>query len=83
MNTTQDRASTHGHALMEWLRDNGPLPREELLDQAARAFGPDCRFHTCSLEGLTAAALVDFLVAKGKFATEERGLYLAVEPCDH
>jgi len=75
--------SVHGHELMAWLGENGPLPREELLAKAAANFGDDCRFHTCSLEGLSVSSLVDFLVEKGKIASESRGLYLAMQPCEH
>jgi probable metal-binding protein len=74
--------STHGHELMRWLGEHGPLTREALLEGAARTFGPTT-FHTCSQEGLTAAALLDFLLAKGKIAEGPEGLTLAVQPCDH
>ncbi|MCB9497768.1 MAG: YecH family protein [Fibrobacteria bacterium] len=75
--------SVHGHELMRWLGANGPLPREAVLQGAAGTFGEDCRFHTCSLSDLDASALVDFLVSKGKIAEGARGLYLAMQPCDH
>jgi probable metal-binding protein len=75
--------STHGHKLMEWLRDVGPLPREGLLAAAAEEFGTDGRFHTCSLQDLTAAQLLDFLLSKGKVAQAQDGIRLAMEPCAH
>ena len=74
--------SIHGHELMRWLGANGPLSREELLEGARKEFG-DARFHTCSLEGLTADGLVDFLLEKGKIGSSSAGLHLAMEPCDH
>jgi len=74
--------SIHGHELMRWLGDNGPLPKEALLEGARKNFG-DCTFHTCSLEGLSAAQLVDFLETKGKIGSGPEGLHLAMPPCDH
>ena len=76
-------SSTHGHDLMEWLRDAGSLPREALLSGAEKKFGADCRFHTCSQTDLTAPQLLDFLLSKGKFAQDEVGIRLAMEPCAH
>lgn len=75
--------SVHGHELMRWLGDHGPLDRTALLARAGEVFGTDCRFHTCSMEGLSAGALVDFLVGKGKIAEEAGALRLAMAPCDH
>jgi len=75
--------SIHGHELMRWLGDNGPLERGALLRRAEEVFGADCRFHTCAMEGLTAAGLVDFLVGKGKIADDSGSLRLAMAPCDH
>lgn len=73
--------SIHGHELMRWLGARGPLPRQALLEGVSRDLG-EGPFHTCSLEGLSAAALVDFLVSKGKIAQGPEGLSLAVQPCD-
>jgi probable metal-binding protein len=75
--------SIHGHELMHWLGANGPIDRASLLARAGEVFGNECRFHTCSMEGLSAAALVDFLVGKGKIAEESGALRLAMPPCDH
>ena len=75
--------STHGHELMEWLRDAGPLPREGLLAAAEKKFGADRRFHTCSQTELTGEQLLDFLLSKGKVAQDEDGIRLAMEPCAH
>lgn len=75
--------SIHGHALMEWLGEKGPLPRETLVASAAEVFGAQARFHTCSVSDLSAEGLVDLLASKGKIASGERGLFLAVAPCNH
>jgi probable metal-binding protein len=36
-------------------------------------FGEEARFHTCSAADLSAAELVAFLAAKGKFIPQEAG----------
>lgn len=74
--------SIHGHELMRWLGDTGPLPKDALLEGAQKNFG-DCTFHTCSVEGLSAGQLVDFLMNKGKIGSGPEGLHLAMPPCDH
>lgn len=75
--------SIHGHALMEWLGEKGPLPREALVASACETFGADARFHTCSASDLSAEGLVDLLASKGKIGTGDQGLFLAMAPCDH
>lgn len=75
--------SIHGHALMEWLAEMGPMPRETLVASAGDAFGAQARFHTCSASDLSAEGLVDLLSSKGKIGTGEQGLFLAMAPCDH
>jgi probable metal-binding protein len=75
--------SKHGHELMHWLGDHGPLDRPTLLAKASEIFGADCQFHTCSQEGLSASRLLDFLLEKGKISEGPAGLSLAVQPCDH
>lgn len=39
-------------------------------------FGADTRFFTCSASGLTAAELIDFLAARGKFSGPEEAFAL-------
>jgi probable metal-binding protein len=75
--------SIHGHALMEWLGEKGPLSRESLLASAGETFGAQARFHTCSASDLSAEGLVDLLASKGKIGSGEQGLFLAMAPCDH
>ena len=41
--------------------------KESLVKAIIEKFGADERFHTCSVEGMTAAELVDFLEERGKF----------------
>ena len=58
----------HGHEVMSMLVDaDRPLTRAELEAAILENFGPDARFHTCSAEDMTAAELIAFLDARGKF----------------
>ncbi len=41
--------------------------KQDLIDAIIKRFGADEQFYTCSAEGMTAAELVDFLEARGKF----------------
>jgi len=66
--------SVHGHEVMHFMVESGrSFSRESLIAAVAERFGAETRFHTCSAEGMTAAQLIDFLAAKGKFVTAEDG----------
>jgi len=41
--------------------------RASLLQAITEKYGDSSRFHTCSAEDMSAAQLIDFLEAKGKF----------------
>ncbi len=41
--------------------------KQDLIDAIIKRFGAAEQFYTCSAEGMTAAELVDFLEARGKF----------------
>jgi probable metal-binding protein len=59
---------------MHFMVESGrSFSRESLIAAVAERFGAETRFHTCSAEGMTAAQLIDFLAAKGKFVTAEDG----------
>lgn len=58
---------THGHEVLEMMFGNSYSSREELITAIINKFGADERFYTCSAENMTAAELVAFLEAKGKF----------------
>ena len=62
---------THGHDALHMMEGNSYASRRELVEAIIAKFGPDERFCTCSAEGMTAAELVDFLEAKGKFMPAE------------
>lgn len=67
-------ASVHGHDVLTMMIDSGKQYTEQSLVAAIIArFGEEARFHTCSASELTAAELVVFLAAKGKFIPQESG----------
>ncbi len=63
---------THGHEVLHMMEGNSYSTKQELVDSIVKRFGADERFCTCSAENMSAAELVDFLEARGKFkpATE-------------
>jgi len=44
-----------------------------LVNAIIEKFGPNERFHTCSVDGFTAKEMVDFLEARGKFKPSPTG----------
>ncbi len=58
---------THGHEVLHMMEGNSYTTKQQLTDAIISRFGADERFYTCSAENLTAAELVDFLEARGKF----------------
>lgn len=78
--------SIHGHEVLEMMLETpGGFASEAALVAAIGArFGLDARFHTCSAEGMDAAALVSFLAARGKFVPGGAGFSTAPEKiCAH
>lgn len=57
----------HGHEVLHMMAGNTYESKEALVKAIINKFGEAERFHTCSAEGMTAAQLVDFLEARGKF----------------
>lgn len=67
----------HGHEVMDRMQASGrQFNRASLAAFIIEQFGPAARFHTCSADGMTAAELVDFLAARGKFAGTEEAFAL-------
>ncbi|MGL5602167.1 MAG: YecH family metal-binding protein [Silvania sp.] len=67
-------ASVHGHDVLTMMIDSGEQYTEQRLVAAITArYGEAARFHTCSASDLTAAELVTFLAARGKFIPLEEG----------
>lgn len=58
---------THGHEVLHMMEGNAYASKQELVDAIQARFGKEERFYTCSATDMTAAQLVDFLSAKGKF----------------
>ncbi|EMG9895843.1 YecH family metal-binding protein [Enterobacter hormaechei] len=60
--------SIHGHDVLNMMIESGERYTKESLVEAIHArFGEAARFHTCSASEMTAAELVAFLAARGKF----------------
>ena len=60
--------SIHGHDVLNMMIESGERYTEESLVEVIHArFGEAARFHTCSASEMTAAELVAFLAARGKF----------------
>lgn len=77
--------SIHGHEVMDAMLASGQLfTRESLVAFVTERFGLGTRFHTCSATEMTAAELVDFLAARGKFSGSEQGFTVnAARVCQH
>lgn len=76
---------THGHQVLEMMFSNSYASKEELVKAIIEKFGMDERFYTCSTENMTAAELVDFLEAKGKFMPAQDAGFTADKSkmCNH
>ncbi|MDR3412590.1 MAG: YecH family protein [Formivibrio sp.] len=77
--------SIHGHEVMHFMLEHGgKFTRQSLQEAIIGRFGADTRFHTCSAEGMDAAALIDFLANKGKFVESAEGFNTEPEKiCNH
>ncbi len=78
-------ASIHGHAVLHMMLDQAEAyTRQSLCAAIVERFGREARFHTCSAEGMDAAALVEFLADKGKFVEAGHGFNTTPEHiCAH
>ncbi|RXJ11352.1 YecH family metal-binding protein [Lelliottia nimipressuralis] len=77
--------SIHGHDVLNMMIESGEQYTEQSLVQAIYSrFGNNARFHTCSAENMTAAELVAFLAARGKFIPADEGFSTHVSKiCRH
>ncbi|MCL1089499.1 YecH family protein [Shewanella profunda] len=77
--------SVHGHDVMALMVAQGDvILKSELISLMAQKFGESARYHTCSVEALTAQELIDFLVSKGKCQETAHGITLvAGRQCNH
>jgi probable metal-binding protein len=80
-----DIPSIHGHEVLDFIAESRQaLAQSEWVAAIEAEFGPDARYHTCSAENLSAAGLVEFLVARGKLAGDATALALdASQICHH
>ncbi len=66
--------SVHGHEVMELMLSLGKTFTKESLENALHEkFGKDAQYHTCSAEKMSAAEIIDFLNARGKFISSPDG----------
>lgn len=58
----------HGHEVMQMMVASDAVYTKETLRTAiVEKFGEEARYFTCSADGMTAAELIEFLDARGKF----------------
>jgi len=81
----QIEGSIHGHDVIGMIVESGrPWKRDELLATIETRWGNEARFHTCSAEGMDAAALIQFLSSRGKFIESDDGVVMdATKVCNH
>lgn len=53
--------------MLHMMEGNSYATKQQLVDAIIERFGAEEQFCTCSVQGLTAAELVDFFEARGKF----------------
>ncbi|ABX48870.1 YecH family metal-binding protein [Shewanella baltica] len=77
--------SVHGHDVMALMVAQGAaIIKPELLSLMGQNFGFAARYHTCSAADLSAEALIQLLIDKGKFHDTCQGIELAAgRKCDH
>lgn len=77
--------SVHGHEVMDAMLASGRLfTRDSLVAFVVERFGLGARFHTCSASDMTAADLIEFLAARGKFVGTEEGFTVNTDRvCQH
>ena len=75
----------HGHDVIEMMLSSRELYSKDSLTAAIIArFGAATRFHTCSADNMTAAELIEFLAARGKFAESPGGFSIDQDKvCQH
>jgi probable metal-binding protein len=76
---------THAHEVLQMMMaSNKTYTHASLEADIISRFGPDARFYTCSAEMMTAAELVSFLEAKGKFIPQAGGFQTSPDVmCKH
>ncbi|WP_281648307.1 YecH family metal-binding protein [Parendozoicomonas sp. Alg238-R29] len=77
--------SVHGRNVLKLvLESEQAQSREQLLQVIASEFGADVEFHTCSVQGLSAEALLELFLGKGKLVEGSEGIVAdASKMCSH
>ncbi len=77
--------SVHAHEVLAMLNNSDiPYTLNDLSSEVIRNVGKDAVFHTCSQQGLTLPALLEFFISKGKVVQE--GEFIMTNPkriCHH
>lgn len=70
--------SVHGHDVMALMvAQGGAIIKPELISLMGQKFGLSARYHTCSAVDLSAEALLQLLMHKGKLLDTPQGIELA------
>lgn len=73
----------HAHAILDMMEGNN-YTDATLLEAIIQKFGKDATFHTCSTEGMSPQAIIDFLKNKGKFLETTTGYTVnSANRCGH
>lgn len=73
----------HAHAILDMMEGNN-YTDATLLKAITQKFGEDATFHTCSAEGMSPQAIIDFLKNKGKFLETAMGYTVnSANRCGH
>ena len=74
----------HGHDVLHMMEGNSYETKEDLVKAIIENFGEEERFHTWSVDGMTAEELVDFLTESGKFMPAKGGFTVdTTKICNH
>lgn len=74
----------HGHDVLYMMEGNSYETKEDLVKAITKRFGKEELFHTCSVDGMNAEELVDFLTERGKFMPTKGGFTVdATKICNH
>ena len=67
--------SVHGTEILNMVKGQGFLSKQDILKQVEAKFGKDAQFHACAFENYSAVEVLEFFVSNGKFERDEQGNY--------
>jgi probable metal-binding protein len=78
-------ASTHGHAILNYIiEQGGQVDIDKLRQWAHTEHGDSARYHTCSVEGLPLDGILQFLAARSKISVQDGCVSVNVQNiCSH